>query len=76
MLIAVAAIVAAVLTAVYLLRVFRMFLGQARAGVVGREPGLLAATVAVLALVSVAAGILLPFGSGWLGAGLTMVMGR
>ncbi|MFO7676377.1 MAG: proton-conducting transporter membrane subunit [bacterium] len=59
--IAVAALVAAVMTALYMLRLFRMFTGEPRAGVTGRESGLLTTIVAVLGLATLALGAAWPW---------------
>jgi formate hydrogenlyase subunit 3/multisubunit Na+/H+ antiporter MnhD subunit len=59
--IAVAALVAAVMTALYMVRLFRMFTGEPREGVTGRESGLMTAVVAVLALTTLALGVAYPW---------------
>ncbi|MFO7639169.1 MAG: complex I subunit 5 family protein [bacterium] len=59
--IAIGALVAAVMTALYMVRLYKMFTGESREGVVGRESGLMTAVVAVLALVTLALGVLYPW---------------
>ncbi|HDQ98796.1 MAG TPA: hypothetical protein ENN51_00715 [candidate division WOR-3 bacterium] len=68
--IAIAALVAAVMTALYMVRLYRMFTGEPREGVAGREVGLLSSVVAVLALATLALGVAYPWLSGYLDAAL------
>lgn len=59
--IAIGALIAAVMTALYMIRLYRIFLGEPRPGVVGRESGLMTAIVVLLAAATVALGVILPF---------------
>jgi multicomponent K+:H+ antiporter subunit A len=59
-LVAIGAVVAAVLTLLYMLRLFGMFTGPAREGVAGHESGTMTVAVAVLALASIGLGFVFP----------------
>ncbi len=65
LIIAVGALAAAVMTVLYMLRLYRIFTGEPKPGIVGREYPLLTAVVAVFAVVSVAFGVLFPIFGRW-----------
>jgi formate hydrogenlyase subunit 3/multisubunit Na+/H+ antiporter MnhD subunit len=66
MVIAVGGVIAAVVTVFYMLRMYRMFVGEPREGVSGRDLGVMTATVVILAVASIALGLLFPWMSGFL----------
>ena len=71
LLVAAGAVVAAVMTAIYMLRVFRMFLGEPRPASPGRPDATMALAVLVLAVVTLALGLCYPFYGGALSSHLS-----
>lgn len=71
LLVGIGAIAAAVLTVLYLLRLFRVFVGSSTISIEARENRLLAFCVVLLALVSTGLGLLYPLLAGFLERGLS-----
>jgi len=74
MVVAVGAIVAAVMTVLYMLRMYHIFTGEPKSGISGREYPVMSAVVAVMAFVSVALGLLFPLLSRFLEMGINASM--
>lgn len=58
--VAIGALAAAVMTVLYMLRLFRVFVGEPRPGTTGRDAPVMTAVVTVLAVASLALGLLFP----------------
>ncbi len=72
--IATGGIIAAVMTVLYMLRVYRMFTGEPREGITGRDSGVMTTVVVVLAAASLVLGFLFPYLSRFLDQGIVAAL--